>query len=177
MDIFRNALDGVEITVDEGFLYQLSSYIDDPRIIHDIANEAYHYKEALFQERTFSDEDPEHLIALLSYKALFPKDFELLQIGRGYLHEVLSGKQRLIKKLIIENNDRCAELRKELNDIDHQLKVSEDEVICMFGAIEMHTVSQYLNGNYLKNSDPHSLLNAARNNTNASQLLSKLIKN
>lgn len=44
LGIFRNALNGVGITVDEGFLYQLSSYIDDPRIVHDIANEAYHYK-------------------------------------------------------------------------------------------------------------------------------------
>ena len=176
LDIFRNALAGVGLSVDEAFLYQLSSYIDDPRIIHDIANEAYHYKEALFQERAFSDEDPEHLIALLSYKALFPKDFELLQIGRGYLHEVLSGKQRLIEKLIIEDGDRCAELRQELDDIDRQLKVSEDEVICMFGAAEMHRVSQYLNGNYSKNSDPHSLLNAARKNVNASQSLSRLIE-
>lgn len=46
LDIFRNALGGVGITVDEGFLYQLSAYIDDPRIIYDIANEAYHYKKA-----------------------------------------------------------------------------------------------------------------------------------
>lgn len=42
------------------------------------------------------DGNLERLVAILAYKALFPKDFELLQVGRGYLHEVLCGKQWLI---------------------------------------------------------------------------------
>lgn len=177
LDIFQNALDGVEITVDKEFLYRLSSYIDDPRIIHDIANEAYHYKETLFRERTFSDEDPEHLIALLSYKALFPKDFELLQIGRGYLHEVLNGKQRLIDRLTGDGETEYEKLQNELKDIKRQLKVSEDELICMFGTLGLTDIAQNLiRFNNLENFDPHSFLEAARNDTWASRRLKEILQ-
>lgn len=177
LDIFQNALDGVEITVDKEFLYRLSSYIDDPRIIHDIANEAYHYKETLFRERTFSDEDPEHLIALLSYKALFPKDFELLQIGRGYLHEVLNGKQRLIDRLTGDGETEYEKLQNELKDIKRQLKVSEDELICMFGTLGLTDIAQNLRRfNNLENFDPHSFLEAARNDTWASRRLKEILQ-
>lgn len=177
LDIFRNALNGVGITVDEGFLYQLSSYIDDPRIIHDIANEAYHYKTSLFETRSFIEGDSERLIALLAYKALFPRDFELLQAGRGYLHEVLNGKQRLIARLTGDGETEYAKLQNELDDIERQLKVSEDELICMFAASKLANIAQYLwefrdPGNF----DPHSFLEAARNDTGASQQLEALLQ-
>ena len=177
LDIFRSALDGVGITVDEGFLYQLSSYIDNPRIIHDIADEAYHYKKALFETRSFTDGDPERLIALLAYKALFPKDFELLQSGRGYLHEVLNGKQRLIARLAEDGETEYEKLQNELKDIKRQLKVSEDELICMFGALELTNIAQYLRGfNNSGNFDPHSFLEAARKNPRASQRFEELLQ-
>lgn len=173
-DIMRSALAGVGLSVDEGFLFQLSIYIDDPRIIHDIADEAYHYKKTLFKERSFNDGDSERLIALLAYKALFPKDFELLQVGRGYLHEVLNGKHRLITDLEQDFKDERDELLAELDIIKQQLKVTEDELICMYGAPAMSKVSQYLRHIYANNSDPHSFIEAARNNSQASTELKSI---
>lgn len=174
LDIMRNALEGVDLSIDEGFLYQLSSYIDDPRIIHDIADEAYHYKKVLFKERQYSEGDAERLIALLSYKALFPKDFELLQIGRGYLHEVLSGKQRLIRKMTRTKEIEREHLHEELNNIDRQLKVSEDELICMYGAPEMQRVASYTGTHFISDSNPHSFLEEARKNRLSAPLLNEL---
>lgn len=176
LDIFRNALDGVAITVDEGFLYQLSSYIDDPRIIHDIANEAHHYKKALFETRSFTDGDPERLIALLAYKSLFPKDFEYLQVGRGYLHEVLNGKQRLIAKLMGDSKTERSELQDELSGITNQLKVSEDELVCMFGIFQI--ADEYLNSrrSVQKHFDPHSFLESVRQDKEDSQVLNSILK-
>jgi hypothetical protein len=177
LDIFRNALDGVGITVDEGFLYQLSSYIDDPRIIHDIANEAHHYKKALFETRSFADGDSERLIALLAYKSLFPKDFEYLQVGRGYLHEVLNGKQRLIARLTEDGETEYEKLQNELEDIKRQLKVSEDELICMFGALGLTNIVQHLRGfNNSGDFDPHSFLETARKDPRASQRFKELLQ-
>lgn len=176
LDVFRNALVGVGITVDEGFLYQLSSYIDDPRIIHDIANEAYHYKKALFETRSFADGDSERLIALLAYKSLFPKDFEYLQVGRGYLHEVLNGKQRLIAKLVGDSKTERSELQDELSSITNQLKVSEDELICMFGIFQI--AGEYLNSRrrVQKHFDPHSFLELVRQDEQDSQTLNSILK-
>lgn len=175
LDVMRSALKNVGLSVDEGFLYQLSSYIDDPRIIYDIADEAYHYKQALFKERSFSSGDSERLIALLACKAHFPRDFELLQVGRGYLHEVLNGKHRLISSLEQGYEDEREELSRELENINRQLRVSEDELICMYGAPRMGGVAQYLSSGYASDSDPHSFLEAARSNRPASQQLDLLI--
>lgn len=177
LDVFRSALSGVGITVDEGFLYQLSSYIGDPRIVHDIADEAYHYRNALFKNRIFSNGDPERLLALLAYKALFPRDFESLQAGRGYLHEVLNGKQRLVAKLMGSDEAECRELQNELNDIMSRIKVSEDELICMFGAAEMGDIVSYLSGyNKVSDFDPRSVLDAVRQDTRASRQLESLMQ-
>lgn len=176
LDIMRSALSGVGLSVDERFLYQLSSYIDDPRIINDIADEAFHYRSTLFKERSFGDGDSERLVALLAYKALFPRDFELLQVGRGYLHEILHGKRRLISELEQGDADQRAELSRELDGIENQLKVTEDELICMFGASRMRNVSQYFNENDLmRYSNPHSFLEAARKNGSAARELKSLI--
>lgn len=178
LNIMRNALNGVGLSADEGFLFQLSSYIDDPRIIHDIANEAYHYKKTLFEERSFDEGDPERLVALLAYKALFPRDFELLQAGRGYMHEVLNGKQRLIAELEMVNDDEGVELRRELDSIDQQLQISEDEAICMFGGAELSEISRHLGAGYSsKKFEPHAFLKAARDNNWASQSLESLMEN
>lgn len=176
-DIMRSALAGVGLSVDEGFLYQLSSYIDDPRIIHDIADEAYHYKKILFKERAFSDGDSERLISLLAYKALFPRDFELLQVGRGYLHEVLNGKRRLIEKMEQNGIADCDELEAELTRIEHQLKVSEDELLCMYGMPEMNEIARHLNRRYVSHFDPNSFIQAARDNTWTSSALESLERN
>lgn len=172
LDIFRNALNGVGITVDEGFLYQLSSYIDDPRIIHSIANEAYHYKKALFQSRSFTDSDSQRLVALLSYKAFFPRDFELLQVGRGYLHEVLNGKHRLIGKLIENHDNEQVKLREELTNITQQAKVSKDELLCIFGLPKLGSISCLANQfSDPKTFNPHTFIEKAEQDDDDRQTL------
>lgn len=164
LDIMKGALCTVGISVDEGFLYQLSSYIDDPRIVHEIADEAFHYKTALLDKRKPMDGDLERLVAILAYKALFPKDFELLQVGRGYLHEVLCGKQRLITSFERANKEKRDELRSELEEIERQLEASEDELICMYGAPRIYSISQFTNHNSPEDFDPRSFLEEVRNN-------------
>ena len=173
-DIMRSALAEVGLSVDEGFLYQLSTYIDDPRIIHDIADEAYHYKKILFKERSFGDGDSERLVALLAYKALFPRDFELLQVGRGYLHEVLNGKRRFIEKMKLDSGIDRKELKTELDNINQQLRVSEDELICLYGMPEMNKVTSHLTGIFASNFNPSSFIKAASNNPWASSALESL---
>lgn len=132
LDIFRKALEGVGIEVDDGFLFQLSSYIDDPRIIHNIVDEAYHYKQMLFRTRQAIENDWENLIAILAYKAMFPKDFEHLQIGRGYLYEVINGRGRLIDDIRNWGDKEIENLEREVKRVDNQLQMSENELLILF---------------------------------------------
>lgn len=175
-DIMRNAFSRVGLAAKKEFLYQLSSYIDDPRIIHDIADEAFHYKRVLFIERSFTDGDAERLIALLAYKAHFPRDFELLQVGRGYLHEILNGKHRLIERLETGCENERERLQEELEGIDRQLEVDEEELICMYAAPEMGRVTPWIEGVDAKQSNPHSLIQKAKSSRRASEALESIVE-
>lgn len=169
-DRFDDALQGVGLEVDEGFLYQLSTYIDDPRIIHDIADEAAHYKRVLFRERMFSNGDAERLVALLSYKALFPEDFEFLQAGRGYLHEVLNGRQRLVASLKDWDDDEIIRLENEIEMIDSRLTCNEDELTLLYALPSFNEISGRIN-NLSSKSSPEEVMESIKGDTYASQAL------
>lgn len=83
---------GVGINLE--FLQGLSLYIDDMRILQNICNEFSVYHSRL----STTEQDPNKMLALISYKNLFPRDFAELQLGQGFMCEIISGngKGRLI---------------------------------------------------------------------------------
>lgn len=172
-DRFDEALRKVGVEVNDGFLYQLSSYIDDPRIIHDIADETAHYKSVLFGERTFVDGDAERLVAILSYKAMFPEDFEHLLVGRGYLHEVLNGKRRLIANLKDWNDDEIVRLESEIKEIDSKLSCNENELTLLYAIPRLSNVSRYI-GNFTSIGSPEEVMQAIEANSSAYQILEEI---
>lgn len=137
LDVFRQALKDVGIEVDDGFLFQLASFIDDPRIVHDVVDEAYHYKQVLFETRQTLENDRENLLAMLAYKAMFPRDFEYLQVGRGYLYEVINGRSRLIDDIRNWSDGEIDSLRQEITNIENQLRMSEDELLLLYALPKM----------------------------------------
>ena len=145
LDIFGKALEDVGIEVDNGFLFQLASFIDDPGIVHDIVDEVFHYKQALFETRQTIDNDWENLLAIMAYKAMFPRDFEYLQIGRGYLYEVINGRNRLIDEIRNWEDEEIEDLRREIDRVENQLKVSEEELLLLFALPKMAPYFSYGN--------------------------------
>lgn len=86
-------------TLSENIIDSISSFIDDMRLLHNITNEFYLYREKLNPTLT-----QDHLLALIVYKNLFPNDFAQLSNNKGRLFEVFSvTKKQLVK-------DRSAEL-------------------------------------------------------------------
>lgn len=102
LDIMKRGFAGIGMDVDKGFLYQLSAFIDDPRLLHELVNESAHYAEALFGKSGMGEGDPERIVAMLAYKSLFPLDYELLQVKRGYVFTVLGRKPVLANMLAME---------------------------------------------------------------------------
>lgn len=100
LDILIRGFAGIGMDVDRGFLYQLSAYIDDPRLLHEIVNESAHYAESLFGLSDMGEGDSERLVAMLAYKSLFPFDYELLQVKRGYVYSVLGRKSVFAGELV-----------------------------------------------------------------------------
>ena len=66
--------------LDQTFLFNISLYLDDMRLINNVCNEYLTYKETLNTLRL----DYEKLFSMVVYKNIFPKDFSLIQRNQGY---------------------------------------------------------------------------------------------
>nr|WP_288697255.1 hypothetical protein [uncultured Allisonella sp.] len=98
----------------------LGLYIEDYRLIINIANEFRIYFAALGQRNKLN---PDKMLAMIVYKNLFPRDFVDLQKQKGYVHFLLSkrGKDAFV-------SEKRAELEKEEADCMKKLKAIKAEI-------------------------------------------------
>ena len=84
------------------FLIKISLFIDNSRLIKNIANEYYIYSKFI----KLQDREPHtkfiKLLSLIIYKNLFPKDFNQLYFNKGYLAELFN-KEEFIKLVKLED--------------------------------------------------------------------------
>lgn len=69
---------------DQSFLQRLSLYVDDMRILKNIYNEFVVYIHRL----DITDLDWNKMLAMITYKNLFPRDFSDLQLDRGFVYSL-----------------------------------------------------------------------------------------
>ncbi len=125
LDYFEES--GIKGLFDGDFLYGLSLYVDDMRMLKNICNEflIYHAK---LQESPVGQNDNK-LLAMIVYKNIFPRDFAELQISQGYVYHLFQEKERFIKKetdsiqttiwmLEEEEKSAAAEFSKSLDELD-----------------------------------------------------------
>ena len=108
--------------LDEKFLFNISLYLDDMRLINNICNEYLTYKEALSTLKL----DPEKVFSMIVYKNIFPKDFSLLQKNQGYLYELLHSKDEQLEERKNELSGKIQLLEKEIENA--QIEHLRDEV-------------------------------------------------
>lgn len=155
-DVLHRGLEGVNVHASEAFLYQLSLYVDDPRILMDICNESYHYKKALLgvrEEPFYWDYDK--LVAMVAYKVLFPEDYELLQVRGGYVFSLFQKQQKLAEQKRSKLTKRVGELEAEIKEIKFRTELNEEELKLLFSLLrsEMRYAlynNIYPNGNNFK---------------------------
>ena len=102
--------------LDQTFLFNISLYLDDMRLINNVCNEYLTYKETLNTLRL----DYEKLFSMVVYKNIFPKDFSLLQRNQGYLFELLNSKEIALKNRREELNSKIKELEKKIEKADEE---------------------------------------------------------
>ena len=102
--------------LDEKFLFNISLYLDDMRLINNICNEYLTYKETLSKLPLES----EKIFSMVVYKNIFPKDFSLLQKNQGYLFELLNSKEIALKNRREELNSKIKELEKKIEKADEE---------------------------------------------------------
>lgn len=132
VNLLKRGLGAGGLEVDETFLYQLSSFVDDPRILTEICNESIHYREFLFPGDEISKHSPEKLVGIISYKVIFPEDYENLQRRRGYVQSLFDKKDNLVDDLINKNQEEINECREELQRIGQNLELNENELQLLY---------------------------------------------
>ena len=110
--------------LDEKFLFNISLYLDDMRLINNICNEYLTYKETLSKLPLES----EKIFSMVVYKNIFPKDFSLLQKNQGYLFELLNSKEIALKNRREELNSKIKELEKKIEKADEEQLNDEFEL-------------------------------------------------
>ena len=99
-------------------LRKISLYIDDMRLLKNINNEYLIYKNRL-DSITLNNNK---LLAIITYKNLFPEDFSSFQSGVGYINEIIKNKKLLSEK-------RTEEILMELSEVKEDIQLAEQEMI------------------------------------------------
>lgn len=100
---------GVFDKFEEKFLRGLSLYIDDMRILKNIYNEFMVY----FNKLNTIELNPNKMLAIITYKNIFPRDFSDLQLNQGFVYELFRRKGEFIEqeKLLYEDRIKDQEIR------------------------------------------------------------------
>ncbi|WP_424349117.1 hypothetical protein ACPBEH_10335 [Latilactobacillus sp. 5-91] len=120
---------GLEKNFDRGFLQKLSLYIDDMRLLKNIYNEYLIYYEELNSINLNSDK----LLALITYKNIFPRDFSNLQLSKGFVYSLFTQyKVEIIQKKIAKLEDDISQIDKELEAANDEEFTNISELIALY---------------------------------------------
>jgi YobI-like P-loop NTPase len=165
----RNSPYGTKIS--EEIVSNLTRYVDDMRLILNIFNEYIIYSEKLMKQIALT---PDKLLAFIFYKNKYPRDFSLLNKGRGVVAEALGSKNRVIIELIKELDEK---IKKCKLDID----IANDERQAEVAKNSKELRAIYLS-KYIEQMQDQSVIRVGEENQNLSTLLNdesafnKLIK-
>ena len=123
---FKNS--GLFEKFDESFLQGLSLYIDDMRLLKNIYNEFVIY----FNRLNTTELDCNKMLAIITYKNLFPRDFAELQLNQGYVYAIFSRKDSFIETEITEMEEDIVEREQRISAIRDEKLISLRELDAIF---------------------------------------------
>lgn len=97
------------------FLDNISIYINDMRILNNICNEFYIYKNNLLDSI-----ESQKLFAIIVYKNLLPTEFEELQNNEGIIYNIFLNKSNIIKDLTSNLDKKIEELKIKKDNIEKE---------------------------------------------------------
>lgn len=159
--------------VEKSFLYDISLYISDMRLLKNIYNEYLIYSSNLD-----TNLDKTKLLAMIIYKNFEPQDFEELHKCQGLVYGVFKGKKEHITAYIEEIQKEIDSISNQIKDIDsepkHNIKELKQQYI--FEIIEKLGAQFY--GNFYINNNQISVasiiedtnFNTLKQSTNISYL-------
>lgn len=127
--VLKQRLEDFGIYPNDVFLYQLSLFISDPRILFEIANESAHFKNNVLERSTLLEEmDDVKIVALMAYKVMFPADFELMRSNSSFVDVLLDSRNALIDKLINGLRKERSSLTEKKKDLETKVQLSDESI-------------------------------------------------
>lgn len=117
-----------ESQLDKRFLRGLSIYIDEMRVLKNIINEFQIYYTELFKQEL----DPNRLLAIIVYKNLFPKDFNDLQAGKGYLFDLIRSRDKFADYVLKNDREFLEKINNQINAIEKENLENLDELGALY---------------------------------------------
>ncbi|TLP78102.1 hypothetical protein FEA48_02600 [Pseudomonas nitroreducens] len=115
-------------SIDDKFIGEVSLYLDDLRLIKNISNEFLIYEKKINAEKLNRNK----LLAAILYKNTYPKDFEGLHYGKGFLYEIVKKRTDLIFELSQRADIKIEELKKEITNIESEQLNESSELVKLF---------------------------------------------
>lgn len=124
-NIFHQLFESSNHKIDYDFLKEVSNYFTDVRVIKGVYNEFLIYYDILLKEIHNGDKenlDVNRIFAIVVYKNILPKDFDLLQENEGILHYLLFEANivntKVIKEVLETENPIEIKDKKEIEELN-----------------------------------------------------------
>lgn len=115
-------------SLDSKFLQGISLFIDDMRLLKNICNEFKIY----YHRLNVTELDSNKMMAIITYKNIFPRDFNDLQVNKGYIYTLFAKKQDFIKNNIDEIEQKIKDIEQDLKKIEEENLTSCEEIGAVF---------------------------------------------
>lgn len=125
---------------DESFLQGLSLYTDDMRLLINICNEFLVYINRL----NITELDYNKMLAIITYKNVFPRDFSELQVNRGFIYSLFSKKSEYIELSKKDLEKRISEKEIQIKNAQNELLESIQELDDVYDAKKRRAPRNYL---------------------------------
>jgi hypothetical protein len=133
------------------FIEDISFFIDDMRLLHNITNEFYLYK--IKQGETPLNQDK--LFAIITYKNIYPNDFVSLSKNEGVLYNVLNFKSKYSNQEINRIEKEISILKNETKNLDSLNFKNINELRQLYVIRIMESLDNF--NSFIINNEPISL--------------------
>ncbi|QQB74844.1 hypothetical protein I6H56_05160 [Fusobacterium canifelinum] len=152
--------------LNQNFLYKLSLYIDDMRLLKNICNEFKIYYKKLSGSKNDTKINSNKVLSIIVYKNLFPKDFSDLQLNQGFVYNLFSQKDKFLEERIKEINSQIEILNQQKNEtLDlRELDLLNDHYYAWYSR-GIFSQQEYNDWNSFKYKERKKLLESRKENT------------
>lgn len=112
------------------YLKKLCIYIPDYRLLKNICNEFFVFCRQLEAEK--STFDLTRIFAMITYKNLFPEDYDALSQKEGYVYNLLQLKSQMIKKEVLQIEEEITGQREKIRSMEKEFAESEEELQALY---------------------------------------------